>query len=232
MKETEIKETEIKETEMKEYQLDWQRKSRIGFGETIYCQEKTVSQIEQIIVEAQAKGMAFLFTRLSADKFALLSAATQAFLNYDAISATAFLQKQPLGLSGSVALISAGTSDMSVLNEAARTLAFHEVQHQIFSDLGVAGLWRIQEQITIVANHQVAIVVAGMDGALPTVVAGLVSMPVIAVPTSVGYGVASGGHTALNAMLASCSSGLCVMNIDNGYGAACAALRILRLISR
>jgi NCAIR mutase (PurE)-related protein len=215
---------------MKEHQLDWQRAERTGFGETIYCREKTVAQIESIIMDAQSRGAAFLFTRLAAEKLADLSDGARSFLDYEPLSETAFLQKHPLHLPGCVALVSAGTSDMNVVGEAARTLAFHEVKHQIFPDLGVAGLWRIQSRIAEVSACQVVIVVAGMEGALPTVVAGLVAVPVIAVPTSVGYGVATGGNTALNAMLASCASGMSVMNIDNGYGAACAALRILKLL--
>jgi len=99
-----------------------------------------------------------------------------------------------------------------------------------FVDVGLAGMWRVMECIDAIGQHPVVIVVAGMDAALPTVVGGLVASVVFAVPTSTGYGVAAGGETALRAVLASCSPGLSVMNIDNGYGAACAALRVLRAI--
>ena len=112
--------------------------------------------------------------------------------------------------------------------EAARTLRFYGEPAVEINDVGVAGLWRLLERIEEIRKMKVVIAVAGMDAALPTVIGGLVSSVVIGVPTSVGYGVATGGETALRAMLASCSPGLVVTNIDNGFGAACAALRILR----
>jgi NCAIR mutase (PurE)-related protein len=127
-----------------------------------------------------------------------------------------------------VAVVCAGTSDVAVAREAARTLRYYGEGAVEISDVGVAGLWRLLERIEEIRKHRIVIAVAGMDAALPTVIGGLVSGVVIGVPTSVGYGVSNGGQTALNAMLASCSSGLVVANIDNGFGAACAALRILR----
>jgi len=111
--------------------------------------------------------------------------------------------------------------------EAARTLTYLGIRNEVYIDVGVAALWRLQERISEINSHDVVIVVAGMDAALASVVGGLTSRPVIAVPTSVGYGVAEGGAAALNSMLASCASGLLVTNIDNGYGAACAAFRII-----
>ncbi len=129
-----------------------------------------------------------------------------------------------------IAVVAAGTSDAAVSREAARTLRFYGEPAAEISDVGVAGLWRLLERIEEIRKMKVVIAVAGMDAALPTVIGGLVSNVVIGVPTSVGYGVANGGQTALHAMLASCSPGLTVTNIDNGYGAACAALRILRAI--
>jgi NCAIR mutase (PurE)-related protein len=114
-----------------------------------------------------------------------------------------------------------------VAREALRTLAFAGETAGLFPDVGVAGLWRLMDRIDEIRSHRVAIAVAGMEGALFSVLAGLVPCAVIAVPTSVGYGVARGGRTALHAALASCSSGVMVMNIDNGFGAAHAAMRIL-----
>jgi NCAIR mutase (PurE)-related protein len=127
-----------------------------------------------------------------------------------------------------IAVITAGTSDVPVALEAARTLRFYGHEVLTINDLGVAGIWRLFDRLESLKQMSVVIVVAGMDGALPSVVAGLVSGCVIAVPTSIGYGVADGGRTALNAALASCAPGLVVVNIDNGYGAACAALRVVQ----
>ena len=127
-----------------------------------------------------------------------------------------------------VAVVTAGTSDVPVAREVSRTLAYHGIASREITDIGVAGLWRVLERVDALREAEVVVVVAGMDGALPSVVAGLVPGPVIAVPTSVGYGVAEAGRVALGTALASCAPGLTVVNIDNGYGAACAALRILR----
>jgi NCAIR mutase (PurE)-related protein len=137
-----------------------------------------------------------------------------------------------LGRGAHIAIICAGTSDVAVAREAQRTLAYQGEISTLIADIGVAGLWRLTSRIEDIRAHLVLIVVAGMDAALASVAGGLFSGPIIAVPTSVGYGVAEGGHVALNAMLASCAPGLSVVNIDNGYGAACAALRLLNTARR
>ena len=124
--------------------------------------------------------------------------------------------------------ITAGTSDVSVSREASRTLSYYGVPCLDIADVGVAGLWRLMERIEEIQRHRNVIVVAGFDAALPSVVGGLVPGLVIAVPTSTGYGVARGGETALFSSLVSCAPGVVVVNIDNGYGAACAAIRALR----
>ena len=129
-----------------------------------------------------------------------------------------------------VAIVAAGTADSPVAREAARTLRHEGVEATLVSDVGVAGLWRLMERIAEIARHPVVIAVAGMDAALASVLGGLVPGAVIAVPTSTGYGAAEAGRTALNAMLASCAPGVTVCNIDNGYGAAAAALRILNMM--
>ena len=116
--------------------------------------------------------------------------------------------------------------------EAVRALAFAGYQAPLIADVGVAGLWRLMQRIDEIRSHRVVIAVAGMEGALFSVLAGLVAAPLIATPTSVGYGVAAGGRAALNSALASCAAGLTCVNIDNGFGAACAALRILRSMER
>ena len=135
-------------------------------------------------------------------------------------------------LPGRVVVVAAGTSDVPVAKEAVGTLRFHHVVAEEVYDVGVAGLHRYLRRAEQVRSADVVIAVAGMDAALASVVGGDVGCPVVAVPTSVGYGVAKDGHSALHAMLASCASGVSVVNIDNGYGAACAALRILRLLAR
>ena len=133
----------------------------------------------------------------------------------------------PVADSG-IGIVAAGTSDLPVAREAARTLEFSGHRAEIVADVGVAGLWRLTDRLDQLRRCRVLIAVAGMEGALFSVLAGLVPAPVIAVPTSVGYGVATGGKAALFAALASCAPGLVVVNIDNGFGAAVAALKILR----
>ena len=149
-------------------------------------------------------------------------------LDHDALSATAFFgAPAPLAGPPRVAVVTAGTSDLPAAVEAVRTLRFHGEDALRVADVGVAGLWRLLARVEELRAMRAVIVAAGMDAALPSVVAGLVPGLVIGVPTSVGYGVAAGGHAALHALLASCAPGLAVVNIDNGYGAACAALRAL-----
>lgn len=213
---------------MNEFRLDWERVARTGTSEAVLCEPKSATQIEAIVVHANELGQRLLLTRLGSRKFSRLSARTREALDYDLSTRTAVLGGLPAAVrSGRVAIVCGGTSDMPVAGEAARTLAFEGEAATLLPDVGVAGLWRLMEQLDEIRRHRVIVAVAGMEGALFSVLAGLVPCAVIAVPTSVGYGVAEGGRTALNAALASCASGLCVMNIDNGFGAAHAALRIL-----
>jgi NCAIR mutase (PurE)-related protein len=173
-----------------------------------------------------------LLTRLDQSKYETLFARQDAQLEYDSLSRTAFLgQPHQALLTAPVAIVMAGTSDLPAGREAARTLAFAGQPYREYTDVGVAGLWRLLERIEDIQSSPVVIVAAGMDAALVSVVGGLVSSAVIALPTSVGYGVAKGGATALHAALVSCAPGISVVNIDNGYGAACAALRILRAVA-
>lgn len=209
--------------------LDLAREARIGLPEAIFCAGKTPLQIGAIV---EAAGRPLLLTRLAPDRFALLPDAVRARLDYDALSQTAFSGPPPDAASPArIAIVTAGTSDIPVAREAARTLGFAGVAAHLIDDVGVAGLWRLLERADELRRFAVVIVAAGMDAALPSVVAGLVPGVVIAVPTSVGYGVATGGHAALHAVLASCAPGITVVNIDNGYGAACAALRVDRQIA-
>jgi hypothetical protein len=214
-----------------EVRPDIGRGERVGLDEAIFCAGKSVGQIEAILNEARARGTRLLLTRLAAEQLSALSAGARAALAYDALSRTAFFgaahERAGEG-EARVAVLSAGTSDLPAAREAQRTLAWYGEAAAEFHDVGVAGLWRLTGQLEEIRRHPVLIVAAGMDAALLSVVGGLVRGCVIGLPTSVGYGVASGGRAALDAMLASCAPGLAVVNIDNGYGAACIALRMLR----
>jgi hypothetical protein len=211
-----------------EFRLDWERSSRTGTAEAVLCEPKTAAQIEAIVAHALELGHRLLLTRLDEGKHGALAAHTRGMLDYEAASHTAILGVAPEATGrGRVAIVAGGTSDARVAREAARSLAFQSEAATLILDVGVAGLWRLLERLDEIRRHRVIIAVAGMEGALFSVLAGLVAAPVLAVPTSVGYGVGAGGRTALDAALASCASGLAVLNIDNGFGAAHAALRIL-----
>jgi NCAIR mutase (PurE)-related protein len=216
---------------MTDFVLDDQRPERLGLGEAIFCAGKTAAQIDAIIAEAHGRS-GLLLTRLSTDVHAALT--TRDLLAYDPLSRTAFLghEETVQAATCEIAIVTAGTSDLPVAQEAARTLQFNNISPLMIADVGVAGLWRLLRRIDEIRRIPVVIVVAGMDAALPTVLGGLVPGCIIAVPTSVGYGVATGGRAALDAMLASCAPGIVVVNIDNGYGAACAALRVARVSGR
>ena len=208
-----------------EFVLDEARPLRLGFGEAMFCAGKSPGQIAAILGHAQGP---MLLTRLDPDRFAALPAAQQADLDYDPVSRTAFFgAPAPLAGPAAVAVVTAGTSDVPVAREALRTLRFSGHDAGLVADVGVAGLWRLLRRVEELRALPVIIVAAGMDAALPSVIGGLLPGVIIAVPTSVGYGVAEGGHAALNAILASCAPGIVTVNIDNGYGAACAALRVL-----
>ncbi len=216
-----------------EIKLDFARRDRIGFEEAILCPGKTREHLEAILDQATARGVTLLLTRMSAEQVAALRSEHRENLDYEPVSRTAYFGARNVlepDRPSRVAVVAAGTSDSFVTREIARTLRHAGEASSMFIDVGLAGIWRVMERIETIARHPVVIVVAGMDAALPTVVGGLVGSVVFAVPTSNGYGVAAGGETALRAVLASCSPGLAVMNIDNGYGAACAALRVLRAI--
>ena len=216
-----------------EFLLDFGRAERIGLEEAVYCAGKSAEQIAAILDAAAERGARFLLTRLDADKLDALPGHHRRGLDYCPVSRTAFFgEPRPVVGAPSVAVVAAGTSDVPVAREALRTLRYQGRGATLIADVGVAGLWRLTQRVEEIRSFPVVIVAAGMDAALPSVVGGLVAAPVIAVPTSVGYGVAAGGHTALNSVLASCASGITVVNIDNGYGAACAALRLLHAAER
>ncbi len=211
--------------------FDFARTARIGLGEAVFCEGKTPEQIAAILDGAKERGAGLLLTRLDGEQVKRLPAALAAQVDYCPLSRTGFFGPlRPDPVENVVAIVSAGTADAPVAREAARALRHGGVEPTAIADVGVAGLWRLMERIEEIQRHPVVIVVAGMDAALASVVGGLVPGAVIAVPTSTGYGTAEAGRTALNAMLASCAPGITVCNIDNGYGAAAASLRILHMM--
>ncbi len=208
--------------------FDYERSDRIGLSEALYCGSKSPAQVEGAVAELADRGLRVLLTRLDEAKFTQLGDSVRALLDYDAVSRTAVLGSLPtLSTPPRSAIVTAGTSDLPTAAEASRTLQFYHESAEIMVDLGVAGLWRLLERQAQLRAFSVIIAIAGMEGAFFSVLGGLVGNPIIAVPTSTGYGVTSGGHTALYAALGSCAPGVLVVNIDNGFGAACAALRIL-----
>lgn len=218
---------------MSDFVLDWDREGRTGVAEAVLCEPKTPAQIAAILEAAATSGARLLLTRLAPAQHDGLPEALRRQLDFDALSRTAILGGPHPGTPVEGALIvAAGTADLGAAHEAARTLVFHGHAAPLIADVGVAGLWRLDAQVGRLREARVIIVAAGMEGALFSVVAGLVGAPVIALPTSVGYGVASGGAVALNAALSSCAPGVMAMNIDNGFGAAAAAIKILATARR
>jgi pyridinium-3,5-biscarboxylic acid mononucleotide synthase len=213
--------------------VDHHRALRQGLAEVVFGAGKAPEHVVAIVRELASKGTNVLVTRVNDAQRSALEAAALAGLSFHALGRTAFVQSSAIAaLPGSVALVSAGTSDAPVVAECAETLrAFGATMVEVM-DVGVAGIHRLLAKRHVLASADVLIVVAGMEGALPSAVGGLVSAPVIAVPTSVGYGAAFGGVAALLGMLTSCASGITVVNIDNGFGAAFAAARMLQLIKK
>ncbi len=208
--------------------FDHRRAERIGLAEAVYAEGKTLGQLGQILRGAEDRGTSLLLTRLSPEQAEGLRPGLARPWDYEPVSRTAFYgEPAPVTGPAQVAVVSAGTTDAPVALEAVRTLRFAGQDALAVPDVGVAGLWRVWERVPELRTFRAVIVVAGMDGALPSVVGGLVPGLVIAVPSPVGYGVAAGGKAALHAALASCAPGVVVVNVGNGYGAACAALRTL-----
>jgi len=210
---------------------DYDRKQRLGMPEAVLCEGKDTGSLNALLKELRGRpDHPTLFTRLYPAQFDQLLPSLTAELDYEPVSGTAVLHGMLPDRAGDVAVVTAGTSDLRVAREAERTLTFMGVRTRLYADVGVAGVWRLLDRIDEIRRYDVVIVAAGMDAALASVMSGLVGKCVIGVPTSVGYGVAAGGGTALNAMLASCGQGLLVTNIDNGFGAACGAIRILNAL--
>jgi NCAIR mutase (PurE)-related protein len=207
--------------------VDHHRQLRRGFPEAIFGAGKTPEQTAAIASAIAARGQNVLVTRTTEEAHrALLASYPAAVFHRTAGCLTLELRPARL-LPGRVAVVCAGTSDVPVAEEAAITAGFHGATVDRIYDVGVAGLHRLLDRAETIQKASVVIVAAGMEGALPSVVAGLVQVPVIAVPTSVGYGASFGGLAALLAMLNSCASGVAVVNIDNGFGAGHLASLIL-----
>ncbi len=217
--------------------IDVYREARAGKPEAIFAEGKSVEDLLNIVKACVEKSGKVLVTRLTDEQMEALQQFRQWDVRINRRARTAVIKSENESraeMIGRVAIMTAGTSDIPVAEEAAETAEFLGMDVLRFYDVGVAGIHRLVEPIKRVAEEEVdaIIVVAGMEGALPSVVAGMVDVPVIAVPTSVGYGVNFGGLTALFAMLQSCSSGVAVVNIDNGFGAAVFASLIARRRSR
>lgn len=211
-------------------QVDHHRHLRQGMPEMIFGEGKTAEQIAAITAAMSDRGSNVLVTRLDKEKAELVLALfPAAFYHAEARCLTLELQQPEQRGRGAVLVVSAGTSDIPVAAEALVTARFLGNQVEQIFDVGVAGIHRLLARCDQLTAASVIIVVAGMEGALPSVVGGLVDKPVIAVPTSVGYGASFGGIAALLGMLNSCAAGVTVVNIDNGFGAACAASLINRV---
>lgn len=209
--------------------FDYARAARTGLPEAVFCQGKPISVLLDLLAHFADGEPPVLFTRLDEAVFSQAPAAIAARYDYDPISRTAFSAKMPMRDGSGAAIVSAGSADAPVAMEAARTLEYLGIPATLFEDCGIAGLWRLVDKLPQINTHKAIIAVAGMEGALPSILGGLSPLPIFAAPSSVGYGVSAQGKTALRAMLASCASGIAVLNIDNGYGAACAAARVINL---
>ncbi len=212
--------------------FDFQRRERLGLIEAIWGQDKSIDQLKRVTEKVLAKNELVFITRINSEKANnLLNLYDDARFYEEAKCLIIGQNLNKINTNKKVAIISGGSSDLAVTLEAQLALDVYGVNCQSFIDVGVAGLHRLMSQLEEISKYDVLIVCAGMEGALATVLGGLLAQPIIAVPVSVGYGVSKDGETALNSMLSSCSPGIAVMNIDNGYGAAMAALRIVKSIS-
>jgi pyridinium-3,5-biscarboxylic acid mononucleotide synthase len=207
--------------------LDLDRTARRGYPEAVYCEGKTPEQVAAIAAAVRTRiDVVTLFTRAGpAHAKAILNELPEAHHDSDA-ALIAWPPVPPDPAGGLIVVVAAGTSDLRVAREAMQTARYLGRRTELVVDVGVAGLHRVLDRLALLRRARVIVVVAGMDGALPSVVAGLVAAPVVAVPTSVGYGAAFGGLAPLLAMLNACAPGVAVVNIDNGYGAGHLAAQI------
>jgi len=213
--------------------FDWQRSERTGIPEVVFALGKTTAQLVSIAGKAIEKEERILMTRIDADKAAELLGQFESAVSWHEASSTlvvgASKAQTEIPVVSQVAVVAAGTSDHALVAEVEQCLGFFGVRPSSYVDVGVAGLWRLTSIANELNEFPLFIAIAGMEGALFSVLAGLVTGPVIALPSSVGYGVSAGGHVALNCALSSCSPGIAVVNIDNGFGAAALAVKMLKL---
>ena len=219
--------------------LDVSRENRTGTAEAVFCPGKTPEQLLKILQKFRDNGCRVIGTKCSKEQAEYLIAAGEK-VRYDEMSRIVSLADLPkrnaaksrarnaAHFKGSIAVCCAGTADLPIAEEAAQTAEFYGAKVERFYDVGIAGLHRLLSKMENIRKASVVIAVAGMEGALAGVVAGLTKAPVIAVPTSVGYGASFGGISALLTMLNTCAEGVSVVNIDNGFGAAVSALRMLK----
>jgi len=209
--------------------LDHHRSLRTGMPEVIFASGKTAEQVAAIFERMAQAGGNVLATRATRECFEAVVSAERRATYHETARAITLSQAPAIPGKGTVAVICAGTSDLPIAEEAVVTARLMGNTVELIADVGVAGIHRLLAQRTSLESARVLIVCAGMEGALPTVVGGLVNAPVIAVPTSIGYGASFGGVAALLGMLNTCTPNVSVVNIDNGFGAACIATLINRL---
>ena len=209
--------------------FDFDRQNRIGLIEAIWGEHKSIDQLKKIAQEVLQKGEFVFITRINESKARCLQDIyANAIFIKDAHCLVIGENTNKIESEKTVAIVSGGSSDLKVTLEVKTALEIYGITCETFIDVGVAGVHRLFSQLDKINEHDLIIVCAGMEGALATVIGGLLPQPIIGVPVSVGYGVSKDGMVALQSMLASCSPGIVVMNIDNGYGAAMAALRIIK----
>ena len=207
--------------------FDWGRSDRTGVPEVVLAGSKTTRQLRDVIEAHVERGVPLLLTRMTEEQIAALSDLPLSFAEH--CGAATLYAPDPADDAPLLGIVSAGTSDLRVAAEVEISARFLGLRTMLFQDIGVAGLWRLQERLEEIRAAPLLVAVAGMEGALFSVLAGLVKAPVIAVPTSVGYGAAAGGAAALSSALASCAPGVVTVNVDNGFGAAAAAAKILAI---
>ena len=216
-------------TELDCAKIDTHRELRVGYPEVIFCPGKTIEQIKTIVKAMLGGASNILATRANEEIFAAVREICPD-ASYNALARTiTVIRKQIPASENYIAVVTAGTADLPVAEEAAVTAEVFGNRVERIADVGVAGIHRLFDKLNLIREARVIVVVAGMEGALPSVVGGLVDKPVIAVPTSVGYGTSFQGVAALLAMLNSCAGGVSVVNIDNGFGAGCVASKINQL---
>ena len=214
--------------------IDHHRALRTGVPEVVYGESKTAEQITNALGALAARGGGALATRVSPEKAAhvVKHVAGASYLEVARLVRVPALPQHQRERRGKVAVVAAGTSDVAIAEEASETVDFLGCEAVRITDVGVAGVHRLMARVHDLRACDALVVVAGMEGALPSVIAGLVDKPLVAVPTSVGYGVGAGGLVAMGTMLSSCAPGITVVNIDNGFGAGVAAARIARAVAR